>query len=356
MKKTTIRFLALALALCLLLPALSSCGSGGAAVRYKDFSLSKAIFQYQCSMDKTTYLYEANNTTREKTPTSQLQDVPAIWAMEDADGTSVADTLKNEAVAKMKWLLYLEQYAKDHGGTLTAEQKSSVQNSLNEFIKKNFKTKDEFNKAMKPYGITYNDMLEYNYHQGLASLGSDLLFGEKGEKAITDASLKAYFEKNYLTCSFVYINDQTKTLPNNKTVHLSDSEKTEKRALADSLYERALAGEDVGELYRTYSDRKTGEEGVTYTFARGTLGNEEAEAALADLNVGAITKVTTTHGIFILQRRSLNEAWFTQEKETIREALEEEKKQEILTGDDAAFQVDQSFVDGIDIATLPFVR
>ena len=351
MKRPVFRLISLLLALALCLP-LASCGKSGDVVRYKDYAVSRAIFSYQCAMDKTSYLYEAYHTTSDKTPASQLQDNPAIWSMEDKDGVSVAATLKQGVVDSLKWMLYLEQAAKDRGKTLNEEQRASVKNSLNEMVK-NFETKSGFNEAMKPYGINYDQMYEYYLHQGLASIGEHLLFGEGGEMEITDAAAKTYFEKNYITVGCIFINDQNKTYPNGKTVYLPESEKAEKRALAEELYQRLLAGEDFAALYRQYSDRQW-DNGDTYTFTKGGFGNDKAEEAAFALSTGSVTKVDTDAGIFLLIRRGLNNSHFDTIKDTITTTLKNQKKDALMK--DLVFTVDQAFVDSLDIAEMAFVR
>ena len=126
MKRSFIRILSL-LMIPALLAGLVSCGAkGDVALKYRDFEISTAIFQYLCCMDKTSFLYEANRTTSEKTSASQLTDVPAIWAMVDDNGKSVGDTLKDGVLDKLRWMLYLEQYATDQCYTLTDEDKASI--------------------------------------------------------------------------------------------------------------------------------------------------------------------------------------------------------------------------------------
>lgn len=352
--KRTSRALALALTLSLCLNVFSSCAGGKDAVRYKDFGLIDAIFRYQCCLDKTSYLYEANGTTSDRTSASQLQDNAAIWAMEDAKGVSVAETLKQGVLNRLEWMLYLEQYAKDRGYTLTDEDRAEVKNDFNELVK-NFETKSAFNKAMKNYGINYDQMYEYYLHQALASIGNYLLFGEGGAMEISESAAKAYYEKNYITVGVIYINNQNKTYPNGKTVYLPDGEKAEKTALAENLYQRLQNGEDFAALYREYSDRQDAN-GDTYTFTHGEFGVDAVEEKAFALSVGTFAKVETDAGVFLLARRGLNNAYFEQEKKTVTTALEEAKKAELLEAAAADFILDEAFIDSLSVAELNFVK
>ena len=350
--KNVLRSLSLLLSLLLLTSALASCGGKDDAVRYGDFGISRAIFQYQCCIDKTSYLYEAYGTTSERTSSSQLQDLPAIWAMEDAEGNTVADTLKKGVLERLEWMLYLEQYAKDRGYTLNEDDKAKVKNDLNKLVQ-NFETKSEFNKTMKNYGINYDKLYDYYLHQAQASLGNYLLFGEGGAMEISEDAARSYFEKNYITAGVIYINNVNKTYANGKTVYLPEGEKQEKTALAEDLYQRLLDGEDFAALYRQYSDRQDAN-GDTYTFTHGEFGVDEAEEAAFALSVGKVAKVETDKGVFLIIRRGLNNAYFENEKETITTALEESKKAEIMAG--LTFRVDQDYVDSLSVADLVYVR
>ena len=88
-------------ALCLVLATLCSlfatgCAAGGKkAISYKDEVISAAVFQYLCSQKKTDYLYEAYGLNKSSVSSSQLQDNASIWQATSAEGSSVADTLKN---------------------------------------------------------------------------------------------------------------------------------------------------------------------------------------------------------------------------------------------------------------------
>ncbi|MBQ3865669.1 MAG: peptidylprolyl isomerase [Clostridia bacterium] len=359
MKKLSLRFLSLVLALVLGALSLTSCAGGGAAVKYRDLEVSTAIFQYLCCLDKTGYLYEANRTTAEKTQASQLTDVPAIWAMVDDDGKTVADNLKDGVVKKLEWMLYLEQVALDKKQSLSDEDKARIKNSLNELVKK-FETKTEFNKVMKNYGINYDQMYDYYLHQGLAYIGNELLFGEGGSMEISESTAKAFFQKSYVTVECVYINTKNVKHGNGKTVYMSDSEKKLRYDAIDAYQARLDEGADFQALNQEYAASE--DPACKYfqisnlTFARGGTGDPEVEEAAFALSVGEMKRLETDKGVFFLQRRGLNNAYFDNEMETITQFLEDTKRDELLAAAGKDFVLNETYIDSISVADLTFVR
>ena len=210
---------------------------------------------------------------------------------------------------------------------------------------------------MQNYGINYDEMYVYYLHQGLASIGNYMLFGEGGTMEITDEAARSFYNKNYVTVGCIFINNQNKSYPNGKTVYLPEAEKQAKTALAHEVYQRLQDGEDFAELYRTYSDKKTADtEGETYTFTRGGFGNTEVEEAAFALTPGTVKMVETDQGIFILQRRGLNNKYFETEKDSITTTLEEQKKAELLAAEEKHFSVNETYIEELSVADLVFVR
>ncbi len=320
------------------------------AVRYGDFSVSKGVFQYLCASEKTNYLYEVYGLSQDTVSASQLQDNAAIWAAQAADGTTVADDLKSRVLQSVQRYLYMQQVAKDKGYTLSADQKKMIQAEFDKVVN-NFDSKKDFNKTMLPYGVDYDELLLFNQIQSLAWQGNELLFGESGSMKITEEAAQKYFQNKFITVQSIFINTQNKTYPNGKVVVLPAEEKKAKEALADSLFSRLQAGEEFAALCKEYTDAES-TDGI-YTFEKGGFVNAEAEEKAFAMEENALEKVVTSEGVYLIQRCPLDKAWFQQEKENILSVLEEAKKLSLVGDELTKYEMDEDFINNLDIATLP---
>lgn len=352
MKHLQRKILALALALVLILPVFSGCSSiqKDSAVTYGSGEITKAIFQYLCCTEKTNYLYEAYGLDPNTYSASQLQDNAAIWSAKASDGTSVANNLKSQVLEKVQIYLYMQQHAKNKGYTLSAEQKKTIQKEFDKTIA-TFETKKAFNEHMAQYGVDYDQILAFQQMQSLAWQGNELLFGEGGSMEITTDSAKRYFEKNYISVSSIFINTKNKTYPNGKVVVLPDGEKEEKEALAKDLFARLEQGEEMGALAAEYSDAsgKTWE----YTFQKGGFVNSQAEEKAFEMKPGEILSVETSQGVYLIRRENLDQGHFESKSESICETLEQMKKISLILEVSEDFEMDEEFLNGLDIAALP---
>ncbi len=358
MKKSHIRFTAFVLILVLLALPLAACSGVNktAAVKYEKGQVSCALYQYLCSLKKTEYLYEAYGITSSDMSSSQLQDNPAIWAAKAADGSTVADTLKGEVLDDVKLLLYMKNIAEKEGYQLDSEKKALVKGEFDKMVA-NFGSKGDFNKEMEKYGINYDEMLEYNYLQAIAYQGMQLLFGESGTMKITASSAEKYFEGNYLTASYLFINTKNKTYSNGKVVALPQEEKDAKIALAADVFQRAESGEDFASLVMNHSDSSRDEslakDGIT--FKKGSFVNRDAEKKLLEMKSGEIARVDTDGGVYILLKKDLDKKYFETAESSIITELEEVKKFSLVSEMEDKFKLKTEFFNELDIAQIPHV-
>ncbi|MBR7165394.1 MAG: peptidylprolyl isomerase [Clostridia bacterium] len=357
MKHRFTKILSCLLALIMLSASLVSCtpASDEAVITYGDYKVSRAVFRYLCCTEKTSYLYEAYGITPNDLSSSQLQDNPQIWAAKDSEGTTVADTLKMQVLETLQTYLYFCQYAKDQGYELNREQEDMVKNEFASLIASSFDDKKEFNANMKPYGINYDQMLEYNMIQALAYQGEELLFGENGPSRITKDAAKRYFKANYITVDCIFINTANKTYPNGKVVVLPQEEKDAKIALAQDLENRLGQGEDFTALCREYADQPmeadTPEKG--YTFEKGGFMNAEAEEKAFAMAEGELARVDVEGGTYLIRRRALDQDVFEDQSNAVIALLKSAKKTALIADAQKDFKLDEAFLDELDIATLP---
>ena len=355
MKKIVLRSLSLLLSLVMLVPLFAGCSKveTKACISYGDQSVSRAIFQYLCSVEKTNYLYEAYGIDSSTVSSSQLQDNASIWSAKSADGVTVAEELKMEVIESVEISLYLAAYAVSQGYSLTAEQKKLIQEDFDEIVA-SFETKSAFNEHMAQYGTDYDQILQYNYIQNLAWQGNELLFGEGGKMAINEESAKKYFKDRYITADCIFINTKNKTYPNGKTVILPASEKEEKENLATDLFARIQAGEDFAELCLEYSDLAVTEEVAKsgYTFEEGGMGGGEVEKKAFEMKEGEFARVDTADGVYLLRKNALNMEYFENSKDTIIEKLVNAKKLSLVLEVMDQFEIDDEYMNSLDISAL----
>lgn len=112
-------------------------------------------------------------------------------------------------------------------------------------------------KALAEKLSSYNaDIASLRRYQLLAAKQSALyayLYGENGTVDLED-DVKTYFEENYAIVTHIYFNIGYKEKDDGTTVSLTDEEIAAKRALADEVYARLLAGEDFNTLKEAYSE------------------------------------------------------------------------------------------------------
>ena len=357
MKTKSIRILSLLLAMIFIAgSALVGCSSSvdtSSAITYGDFKVSRAVFLYLCSVEKTEYLYEAYGYSKDEVSSSQLQDNAMIWTATDSTGLTAAANLKMEVMQDIQVLLYLAQYAKDQGYVLTNEQKSQIREEFNSMIQI-YETKKKFNQSMEAYGVDYDQLLEYNYLQTLAYKGNELLFGEEGSMKVSDDTAKTYFNKNYITIGSIFINTKNKTYPNGKVVVLPADEKAQKEQLANDIMTKLNAGEDFVTLCKEHSDRGTDETAEKgYTFPANGFENATAEKKAFELQEGEYARVDVDGGVYIIRRMALDATYFQQAGESIRNNLESVRKFTLVADNMSKYVLDEDFINGVDISQHP---
>ena len=301
-------------------------------------------------------MYEAYGVSKSSVSSSQLQDNASIWQATSSDGSTVADTLKSEVLDEAKLFLYMSHYAKSKGYTLGVEEKKLVKKEFDNLVS-NYGDKKTFNREMKKYGVSYDDMLEYNYLQTLAYQGINLLFGDNGTQRISDENLGKYYKNNYATAACIFINTKDKTYSNGKVVGMPEEEKQEKLALAEDLFAKVQAGDDFAALALEYSDQAIDEESAKkgYTFSKGGFVNAQAEEKIWSMKNGEFARVDTDGGVYILYRKPLNADAFEKVKENIRTQLEEVKKYALVSEVDKEFKINEKFLNELNIQEIPHV-
>lgn len=164
---------------------------------------------------------------------------------------------------------------------------------------------DSLTKESKDGGILYADV-EYVYPLQMLKVLEDKIFSmEPGELSLPIRSMQGFhlikLERKMPNPGSVKIAHILSSFP---STDLTDEEIERVQAHADSVYQKALAGEDFAELAKQYSDDTiTGRQGgVLPYFSLGQMVDPFEKAAYALKNVGDISEpVKTRFGFHILK-------------------------------------------------------
>lgn len=154
---------------------------------------------------------------------------------------------------------------------------------------------------------------------------------------VTEEKVRAFYDSNpgrFQIPERVRLRQVVFSLRNLAGAELGDAERTEKRALAERILERARKGEDLEQLARLYSDDPPGRDrGGEYIFPVGRM-IPEYEAAVLALKTNQVSGIIATPGAFhivqILERMATELTPFDKVSRQIREALEMEATQAML--------------------------
>jgi parvulin-like peptidyl-prolyl isomerase len=206
--------------------------------------------------------------------------------------------------------------------------KSELKDGL-ENIKKRFKSKKEYQNALKQAGITEDDLKK--------DIERNLLINKFYQQEVLDISkvsdneLKEYYEKNkkdFLRPEAAHIRHILIKVEPTST----DEEKAKKKKEAGDILKRARQGEDFAELAYQYSADdwrvKGGDLGLIH---RGRLLPELEEVAFK-LKPGEISDlIETTYGYHIIKMEEKlppTQLGFDEIKDKLRKELEEKRKKE----------------------------
>ena len=247
---------------------------------------------------------------------------PAIWEME-IEGDSMENMAKERALESAIAMSVTSQKAKEMNLKLSQEDKDEAKSIAANYV-------GQLKDALSEEGITENTIRE---------MMEDILLSQKVLEELADKFTpsqdaqvyeefveenKLYFEK--VTAQHVLIS--TKNEDGTPFDEAQDKEAEEK---ANMVLEKALAGEDMGELAKEYSeDPGSKDSGGEYTFPRGQMVIEFEEAAFNGEEGKVYPEVVKTdHGYHIVKTIEK----LTASEEEMKTAFEEKQKAEYINGE-----------------------
>lgn len=199
---------------------------------------------------------------------------PGIWDME-IEGQKTGDLAKQRALESNILSVVANKKAEDLGIKISKEAKRAAKENAESFVKSN-------PEIIEIYGFNEGDIEQFLISTDIVSLvedklGENYMPQEEEIQKYIDENKSAYEE---VTAKHVLI----KTTDDNLN-ELPKEEQEAKRKLATEVLNKALAGEDMSELARTYSEdqgplnQAKGVEDGEYTFKRGKMVKEFEDAA-----------------------------------------------------------------------------
>lgn len=247
---------------------------------------------------------------------------PEIWNLE-MEGESMEKVAKERALESAVGMSVLVKKAQEMNIELTAEEKAEAKQIAEGYV-------SELKEPLAKEGIT---------EEVMRKMMEDILISQKVLDALADQfvptedpeEFKKFIEENEMyfeqvTAQHVLIktvDDEGNPLPK------ADLEKVKEKA--DMILEKALAGEDMGELAKEYSeDPGSKDSGGEYTFPRGQMVPEFEEAAFNGEDGKVYSElVETVHGLHIIKTvKKINAS-----EDEMRKAFEEKQKSDYVGGE-----------------------
>lgn len=225
-------------------------------------------------------------------------------------------------------------------------------NLIDEYIlDKEYKTTDEMKKSAQStidnykntYGDSYNAFLEYNGIANDTQLKDLLIKNSKLTKVtesyikenISEKEMKKYYDEKIvgdIEAKHILISTE---MDEGATDEEKEAKEKEAKAKAEEIIEKLKKGEDFSKLAKKYSDDEGTKEngGDLGYFNTGDMVAEFEEAAYnLDVNEYTTKPVKTEYGYHIIMKTGQKDKpSFKKSKDTIRENLVEEKKEEDST-------------------------
>jgi len=216
---------------------------------------------------------------------------------------------------------------------------------------KEYKTTDDMKKSAQAtidnykstYGDSYEQFLQYNGIANDAELKDLLIKNSKLTKVtenyikdtLTEKEMKKYYDEKIfgdIEAKHILVSSET---DDDATDEEKEAKDKEAKAKAEEIIKKLKNGEDFSKLAKEYSDDEGSKEngGDLGYFNTGDMVEEfETAAYNLDVNAYTTTPVKTTYGYHIIMKTGQKDKpSYKKSKDTIKEKLVEEKKEEDST-------------------------
>ena len=311
-----------ALLLCITLLVSCSGDSSKVVISAKDTSsadITANMYNFWASTSKANFI----NTY------SDVSDTDDFWQSEYSDGLTYADYLDGLVLEDVKTTAVCMMLYNEYRLSLTDSVKDSIESEISDYLTEYAGgNKSTLNSALSKYGANIDILRNIKTANAKRTLVFSYLFGEGGEKALTDTDFEQYYMDNYYRCQIIYINNKfeyvldengnytTNTDGSYVTRALTGEALEKKNAAIKAVNDGLAEGRSFDELYKEYSEEQESIGSYTNGFYLTTgesYGKGVFYNLIADINnteVGGSVCVEYDEGTYIIKRLELDEgAW-----------------------------------------------
>lgn len=230
---------------------------------------------------------------------------------EEIEGKSAREFFIDEAIDTCKLFRAVEKYAKDNGYAISDERQAELDDEMAGYVE-SAGGEEAFAAQLVELGMT-RELYEYLvYVPELYYVVYNNIFGDGGEREISDAETNTYFAENYLTARHIL-----KVAVDDDGDYLSDAEMQRVYDETKALKEQLDGGADFAKLADDSSDDDL--LGETITFELSTMPDVYVAAAQS-LSVGEISDIVDIDGAYVVIRREeLDMSYLTENFDAIKE-------------------------------------
>lgn len=170
------------------------------------------------------------------------------------DGKDAEAYIKEKALNYTKMLFVINDKMKELGLTLSADDNKTIQSTTDSQWQQASTTLEKYGVSKNSFQMVYADYSIKNQKIFNA------LYGKNGKKAVSDADLKAYFEKNFTDFNYIYTPMYT-TKTDGTSVAKTDAEKAALKKELDGYAADIKAGkktmQQAADAFKTSSKQTT---------------------------------------------------------------------------------------------------
>lgn len=312
MKRFVSALLATAMLLCL-------CSCGGdrtpAVMTLGEHKVTEAMYSYWASSFKGTYIYSYEDVV----------NTDEYWATKIDGEQTVAEYFDALTLDAVKANLAVSKLFDEYRLSFTESEIAAIDGYISDLIAERAEgSKNMMNTMLGEYGINTKILKSIYLEEEKGAKVFEYLYGEGGEKALSDKELEEFYLDNYVRVQMIYIeNINTYVTDENgnrvtddsgyyMTEKLKGEAKEKQDAKVRAVKEGLEKGEDFDKLYEEYSELKAYKNGHYYSAAGAytDVFYYRLVAEVEELEIGETCALESEMGTCIMKKLPLNEgAW-----------------------------------------------
>lgn len=319
------------------------------AVSCGDTKISKNAFQAQLVTYKTEFLLNYLGVE---------EDNNDYWTQTTPGGEfgTFEEALIQMTLEDMVQFAWVVEYAKRCGVEISDIDREVIEEDFTR-LKKTFESEDGFEEYIKKLGLTEDDVKVYLENTLYYDEGFGRLVAQDGLYPVTDALLKGFYEENFYTVKYVYLNDETKTDEDGNTVPLTEEEIQEKHLRADGIISDLENGVSFDVLYMMTEDAAYEEYPDGMTMTPGLTTDVTLDEEILSMEIGEYKKITPeSGGIYVVSRVELDDMAYYEYEEYINTAVYQAVTEDIYSDHASEVEVNEEVIQSFDVKSLPILN